>query len=374
MSYESSDPSVILASLSERLSEARRFLDLEQKSSELEELRKQAASPDLWDDPDTARTVSQKLNRYEGLFELVGGLEQSLEDAEVLIDFGDDESRAEALTELESVASELDRLELESLYFGEYDEAPAILTVYAGSGGVDAQDWAEMLLRMYQRYLTDKGFAVTVDEYTEGEEAGIKTASLTVKGDRAYGTLEAERGTHRLVRISPFDSNARRHTSFAGVDVVPDLGDDVDIEIKDDDLRIDTYRSQGAGGQHVNTTDSAVRITHIPTGVVVSCQNERSQLQNKVRAMSMLKAKLAQRAREEQHAHLQDIRGEQTEAGWGRQIRSYVLQPYQMVKDLRTDVEIGNVQGVLDGDIDPLIEGYLRWRRAQHERAQAKAG
>jgi peptide chain release factor 2 len=373
MSFETSDPTVILESLSLRLSEARRFLDLDQKASELDELRTRAASPDLWDDPDTARTVSQKLNRYESLFELVGGLEQSLEDAEVLIGFGDDESKSEAVVELESVSRELDRLELESLYFGEYDEAPAILTVYAGSGGVDAQDWAEMLLRMYQRYLTGKGFAVTVDEYTEGDEAGIKSATLSVKGDRAYGLLEAERGTHRLVRISPFDSNARRHTSFAGVDVVPDLGDDVDIDIKDDDLRIDTYRSQGAGGQHVNTTDSAVRITHIPTGIVVSCQNERSQLQNKVRAMSMLKAKLAQRAREDQQAHLQDIRGEQTEAGWGRQIRSYVLQPYQMVKDLRTDVEIGNVQGVLDGDIDPLIEGYLRWRRAQHERAQAAA-
>ena len=212
---------------------------------------------------------------------------------------------------------------------------------------------------------------MTLDEYTEGDEAGIKSATITVRGDRAYGMLESERGTHRLVRISPFDSNARRHTSFAGVDVVPELDEDIDIEIKEEDLRIDTYRSQGAGGQHVNTTDSAVRITHLATNIVVSCQNERSQLQNKARAMAMLKAKLAQRAREEQEAHLQDIRGEQTEAGWGRQIRSYVLQPYQMVKDLRTGVEIGNVQAVLDGDLDELIEGYLRWRREQHEKAQA---
>jgi peptide chain release factor 2 len=236
-----------------------------------------------------------------------------------------------------------------------------------GPAGVDAQDWAQMLARMYQRYLADRGFAVTVDEVTEGEEAGIKSITMTVTGDHAYGILEAERGVHRLVRISPFDSNARRHTSFAGVDVVPDLGDDVELEIRDDDLRIDTYRSQGAGGQHVNTTDSAVRITHLPTGIVVSCQNERSQLQNKARAMTMLKARLAQRAREEQAAHLDEIRGDQGEAAWGRQIRSYVLQPYQMVKDLRTGVEIGNVQGVLDGDLDELIEGYLHWRRARHE-------
>jgi peptide chain release factor 2 len=289
----------------------------------------------------------------------------------VLLDFGDDESRTEAGSELTRVTGELDRLELESLYFGEYDESPAIMTVYAGAGGVDAQDWAEMMVRMYQRYLTDKGFAVSVDEWTEGDEAGIKSATLTVGGDRAYGTLESERGVHRLVRISPFDSNARRQTSFAGVDVVPEVGEDADVEIKEDDLRIDTYRSQGAGGQHVNTTDSAVRITHLPTGIVVSCQNERSQLQNRAKAMAHLKAKLAERAREERQAHLQEIRGETNEAGWGRQIRSYVLQPYQMVKDLRTNHESGNIQAILDGDLDDFVESYLRWRRARHEAAVA---
>jgi len=365
------DPRETFGELQRRLVEARRFLDLEGKSAELDELREEVAAPGFWDDTNNARVVSQKLNRFESLFDLVGRLGQSLSDADVLLDFGDDESKAEAVALLGDVAAELEKLELESLYFGEYDEYPAILSVHAGAGGVDAQDWAEMLFRMYHRYLTDRGMSVTVDEVTEGEEAGIKSATMTVVGDHAYGILEGERGTHRLVRISPFDSNARRHTSFAGVDVVPDMGDEVDVEVKDDDLRIDTYRSQGAGGQHVNTTDSAVRITHLPTGIVVSCQNERSQLQNKARAMTMLKNKLAARAREEQRAQLDEIRGEQGEAAWGRQIRSYVLQPYQMVKDLRTDVEIGNIQGVLDGDLDDIVEGYLRWRRARHEVATA---
>jgi peptide chain release factor 2 len=276
----------------------------------------------------------------------------------------------EAISELGRVTKELDRLELESLFFEEHDEASAIVNVYPGAGGVDAQDWAEMMVRMYQRYLTSKGFGVNVDEWTEGDEAGIKSVTMTVTGDRAYGTMESERGVHRLVRISPFDSNARRQTSFAAVDVVPEVGDEVEVEIKDDDLRIDTYRSQGAGGQHVNTTDSAVRITHLPTGLVASCQNERSQLQNRAKAMTHLKAKLAELARQERAAQLQEIRGEQSEAGWGRQIRSYVLQPYQMVKDLRTDYETGNVSAVLDGDLDDLVESYLRWRRARHEQEQ----
>jgi peptide chain release factor 2 len=286
---------------------------------------------------------------------------------ELAAEAGDETTRGEAVDELADVSRQLDALELESLYYDEYDESNAILSVHAGAGGVDAQDWAEMLARMYQRFLTDSGFSYTVEEVTEGEEAGIKSATFTVKGDRAYGTLESERGVHRLVRISPFDSNARRHTSFAGVDVVPDLGDQAKVEIDEDDLRIDTYRSQGAGGQHVNTTDSAVRITHIPTGVVVQCQNERSQLQNKARAMAILQSRLAERARQERLEHLDELRGEQGEAAWGRQIRSYVLQPYQQVKDLRSKLEVGNVQGVLDGDLMGFVEAYLRWRRAEHE-------
>ena len=348
---------------------------MDQKTAELEDLRDQVGEPDFWSDPSRARAVSQKLNRYESIFSLVSELDTALDDAELLLEFGDADSLTEASQSLKKVASELDRLELESLYFGEYDDHDAILTVYAGAGGVDAQDWAEMLFRMYERHLSDKGYSVTRDDYTEGEEAGIKTATITVRGDRAYGNLEGERGTHRLVRISPFDSQARRHTAFAGVDVVPDIADEeMAIEINSDDLRIDTFRSQGAGGQHVNTTDSAVRITHLPTGFVASCQNERSQLQNRERAMQMLKAKLVVLARQEQAAQLDEIRGENVEAGWGRQIRSYVLQPYQMVKDLRSDVELGNVEAILNGEIDPLVEGYLRWRRAEHEKRNSSAG
>ena len=365
------DPSASTSELRKRLGEARLFLDLDGKANELDELRQQASSPDLWDDPDEARTVSRRLARYEGLFEKVDGLETKIEDAEVLLELSaeadDAESRQEAIGLLQEADSALADLELESLFFDEYDEADAILSVHAGAGGVDAQDWAEMMTRMYQRFLTDAGYSVTVEEFTEGEEAGIKSATMTVKGDRAYGTLESERGVHRLVRISPFDANARRHTSFAGVDVVPDLGEDADVEVNEEELRIDTYRSQGAGGQHVNTTDSAVRITHLPSGIVVQCQNERSQLQNKARAMAMLKARLAERARLERQEHLAEIRGEKGEAAWGRQVRSYVLQPYQMVKDLRTEHEVGNVQGVLDGDLKGFVEAYLRWRRSAHE-------
>ena len=365
------DPDAFAAELRKRLDEAREFLDLEGKSKELGELREKASSPDLWDDPDEARVVSQRLARFEGLFSKVEGLSTQIEDAEVLLELSaeadDPDSREEAIQLLIDASKSLDDLELESLFFDEYDDADAILSVHAGAGGVDAQDWAEMMARMYQRFLADSGFAVTVEEMTEGEEAGIKSATFTVKGDRAYGTLESERGVHRLVRISPFDANSRRHTSFAGVDVVPDLGDAADVEVNEEELRIDTYRSQGAGGQHVNTTDSAVRITHLPSGIVVQCQNERSQLQNKARAMAMLKARLAERARLERLAHLAEIRGEQGEAAWGRQVRSYVLQPYQMVKDLRTDHEVGNVQGVLDGDLKGFVEAYLRWRRSAFE-------
>ena len=273
-------------------------------------------------------------------------------------------------SELEEIKPQFDEveqkivdLEEESLYSSEFDDHSAVLTVNAGAGGVDAHDWAEMLLRMYTRYLDDKKMNYEIEEISSGEEAGIKSASIRVENFRAYANLESERGVHRLVRISPFDSNKRRHTSFAGVDVVPLIEDSVDLDLNDDDIRIDVYRSSGAGGQHVNTTDSAVRVTHIPSGIVVACQAERSQLQNKVRALSLLKSKLIIQEREEKMKKLDSIRGEQVEAGWGRQIRSYVMQPYQQVKDSRTNIEVGNIQSVLDGDINIFINEYLKWRR-----------
>jgi peptide chain release factor 2 len=333
-------------------------------------LREHASDPTLWEDRDRALDVTRQLSRFEGIIDRVGRLVAALDDAEELLGLADeeddDEARIEVGGELASLEDELAILERETLFFGEHDELPAILSVHAGAGGVDAADWAEMLLRMYVRFLERRGFEVEVDEVSEAEEAGIRSATITVRGERPYGTLEGERGVHRLVRISPFDSAARRHTSFAGVDVIPEVAA-TEVEIDPDDLRIDTFRSSGAGGQHVNVTDSAVRITHLPTGVVAACQAERSQLQNRNRAMALLAAKLAERARREHLEHLDEIRGEQGEAAWGRQIRSYVLQPYQMVKDLRTGLEVGNVDGVLEGDLDQFVDSYLQWRREQTE-------
>ena len=265
--------------------------------------------------------------------------------------------------QFEEIEQKIIDLEEESLYSSEFDNHSAVLTVNAGAGGVDAHDWAEMLLRMYTRYLDSIEMSYEIEEISSGEEAGIKSASIRVESFRAYANLESERGVHRLVRISPFDSNKRRHTSFAGVDVIPLIDDSDEFELNDDDIRIDVYRSSGAGGQHVNTTDSAVRVTHIPTGIVVACQAERSQLQNKVRALALLKSKLILLEKEEKLKKLDSIRGEQVEAGWGRQIRSYVLQPYQQVKDARNSIEVGNVQNVLDGDISIFIKEYLKWRR-----------
>ena len=265
--------------------------------------------------------------------------------------------------QFEDIEQKIIDLEEESLYSSEFDNHSAVLTINAGAGGVDAHDWADILFRMYTRFLDNENMDYEIEEISSGEEAGIKSVSIRVKSYRAYGLLESERGVHRLVRISPFDSNKRRHTSFAGVDVVPLIENSDEVNIKDDEIRVDVYRSSGAGGQHVNTTDSAVRITHIPTGIVVACQAERSQLQNKVRALDLLKSKITLLEREEQLKKLDDIRGEQVEAGWGRQIRSYVMQPYQQVKDARTSIEVGNIQSVLDGDISIFIKEYLKWRR-----------
>lgn len=344
--------------------------DVDRKISELEELRKRASAPDLWEDADEARKVTRQLARHEQTVDHVNSIESSLDDAETLLELGhsedDAESVAEAKAELARLEADLALLERESLFSGKYDDAPALVSIHAGAGGVDAQDWAEMLLRMYTRYLETVGFEVEVDDVLPGEEAGIKSAALTVRGDYAYGTLESERGVHRLVRISPFDAANRRHTSFAAVDVIPEV-EEAPFEINPEDLRVETMRAQGAGGQHVNTTDSAVRITHVPTNIVVTCQAERSQLQNRARAMELLYSRLAELARQQHADKLEEIRGEQNEAAWGHQIRSYVLQPYQMVKDLRTEVEIGNVDAVLNGDLGSFSDAYLEWRRRHAE-------
>jgi len=291
-----------------------------------------------------------------------------LDDARVLRqlaqDEGDDASLHEAAGEVASLEREIDSLEVVALLSGEFDDHPAIVEIHPGEGGTDSQDWAEMLLRMYLRWMERRGFKGEVIESSQGEEAGIKSATIEVDGRHAYGLLSAERGVHRLVRISPFDSAKRRHTAFASVDVTPLVEDDVDVEVRDEDLRVDTYRSSGAGGQHVNVTDSAVRITHLPTGIVVSCQNERSQMQNRAVAMRVLKSRLVARAREERENELRALKGEQRDIGFGSQIRSYVLHPYQMVKDHRSGTEIGNIQAVLDGELDALIEAELRRRAA----------
>jgi peptide chain release factor 2 len=279
---------------------------------------------------------------------------------ELAVREGDDSALEEVDEEVDRLRAEIDGLEVIALLGGEFDDHPAILEVHAGEGGTDAQDWAEMLLRMYLRWAERKGLRFGLAEVTPGDEAGVKSATVTMEGRHLYGMLAAERGVHRLVRISPYDASKRRHTSFASVDVTPEVAEEVDVDIDPDDLRVDTYRSSGAGGQHVNVTDSAVRITHLPTGIVVSCQNERSQMQNKAVAMRILKSRLVARAVEEREAELRALSGEKREIGFGSQIRSYVLHPYQLVKDHRTGVEVGNVQGVLDGDLDRFIEAELR--------------
>ena len=356
-----------------RLGEARGYLRIDELRERRAELEQIAAEPDLWGDQDRARQVTTELGRISDDLTQFDLLASGLEDARVLIEMVEEtaasgEADASLGSELTSSVNELERalgrLELQSLFQGEYDEYDAIAEVHAGAGGTDAQDWCEMMLRMYSRWAERRGFGVEVDETTEGNEAGLLSATFIVKGRFAYGLLSAERGVHRLVRMSPFDSQHRRQTSFASLEVTPfleDLADDVEIDEKD--LRIDTYRASGAGGQHINKTDSAVRLTHLPTGIVVSCQNERSQHQNKARAMQILSAKLAERARAERQAEMSALTGDRIDNAWGSQIRSYVMAPYQLVKDLRTSVETGNVDAVLDGDLDDFMEAELRRRR-----------
>ncbi|MBK5110121.1 MAG: peptide chain release factor 2 [Thermoleophilia bacterium] len=350
-----------LAAVQEHLVRLEAYLDPAALEDEIGRLEAEMQKPGFWDDQDGAAAVSaehsrtqRKLDAFRSLSSESGDLSEMAEMAET-----DQEMAVELGEQLESIESRLDALEEARLFSGTYDGGDAIVTVHAGAGGTDSQDWAEILLRMYLRWAERRGFSVEMKEASEGDEAGLKSATFMLRGENAYGLIAAERGVHRLVRISPFDSSARRHTSFAQVDVAPKVDENVDVEIDDSDLRIDTYRASGAGGQHVNKTDSAVRITHQPTGVVVQCQNERSQTQNKAVAMQMLRSKLIELEERKRAEVVNQERGEVKDVAWGSQIRSYVLHPYTMVKDHRTEFEVGDVQRVLDGDIDDFVREYL---------------
>lgn len=359
-----------LSALRRRLGEAQGYLKIDANRLRLRELEVEIGRPDLWDDQEQAKRLNAEYANVKGDIDTFDGLSRELEDAEVLHDLAremDDESQE---PEISAACSHLDGdlhvLEMRSLFTGEHDEADCIVQINAKDGGVDAQDWSEILLRMYSRWAERRGFAVEVDAISEGTEAGILSAEFTLRGRYAYGLMTAERGTHRLVRISPFDNQGRRQTSFASVQVWPVL-DDPDVEVNESDIRMEVFRASGAGGQHVNKTSSAVRLIHEPTGLVASSQEERSQLQNREKALNRLRTMIAAKVIEEREAELDRIAGRTAQVGWGSQIRSYVLQPYQMVKDLRTEVESSNVAAILDGDIDEFMEGYLRWRRRESE-------
>lgn len=335
-----------------------------QKIDKINELEQLTASDGFWEDPARGQKVMREINGLKSRVEEFQGLSSSFEDAEVLwqmgMDEGDESLEGEVSEVLEKLDEKLGQMELELLLNGPYDRANAVIALHAGAGGTEAQDWVQMLLRMYSRWADKRGFGIETLDLLPGDEAGVKSVSLLITGENAYGYLKAEKGVHRLVRISPFDASGRRHTSFASVDVLPEVEDDSEITINQDDLKIDTYRAGGAGGQHVNKTDSAVRITHLPTGTVVQCQNERSQHANRLKAMKLLHAKLLDLQLKQKEEELNAIRGEQNDIAWGSQIRSYVFQPYMLVKDHRTGVEMGNVDSVMDGNIDSFISGYLQ--------------
>ncbi|WP_143030694.1 peptide chain release factor 2 [Thalassobacillus cyri] len=353
-----------LDKMAKRLADFRGSLDAEQKKARIAELEEEMTAPNFWDDQNNAQKVINEVNGLKDMVHTLEDHEETHENLEVSYELVKEENDEELAVELEEEVKQLNKdlnqFELNMLLSEPYDKNNAILELHPGAGGTESQDWASMLLRMYTRWAERKGFKVETMDYLPGDEAGVKSVTLMIKGHNAYGYLKAEKGVHRLVRISPFDSSGRRHTSFVSCEVMPEFDDQVEIDVRTEDLKIDTYRSSGAGGQHVNTTDSAVRITHTPTNTVVTCQSERSQIKNREQAMKMLKAKLYQLEIEKQQQELDEIRGEQKEIGWGSQIRSYVFHPYSMVKDHRTNLDIGNTQGVMDGDLDPFINAYLR--------------
>ena len=351
------------------LDEIKDALDLQNKEERIIELERTMEAPGFWDDMDKAQKYMKELKNLKDSIETYNNLKSLYDDILVLIEMGEESEDAEiaeeAKSSMDEFASKVDEVKIKTLLSGEYDKYNAILKLNAGAGGTESCDWTSMLYRMYTRWAESKGFTTQVLDFLEGEEAGIKSITVQINGENAYGYLKSERGVHRLVRISPFNAAGKRQTSFASCDVMPDIEEDLDVEINDDDIRIDTYRSSGAGGQHINKTSSAIRITHLPTGIVVQCQNERSQLQNKDKAMKMLKAKLYLLKQQEEQEKKSGIRGEIKEIGWGSQMRSYVMQPYTMVKDHRTNEETGNVSSVLDGNIDQFINAYLKQNSIQ---------
>ena len=362
-----------IAALDSTLTTVERVLDVDGLRATIEKLEHEAADPNLWNDQSHAQRVTSELSHAQGELRRVEGLRSRLDDLPVLYEMAAEEegagaadALAEADAELKSLQTDIEAMEVRTLLSGEYDEREALVTIRSGAGGVDAADWAEMLMRMYIRWAEQHNFGVEVFDTSYAEEAGIKSATFAVHAPFAYGNLSVEQGTHRLVRISPFDNQNRRQTSFAEVEVLPVVETTDHIEIPETDIRVDVYRSSGPGGQSVNTTDSAVRLTHIPTGIVVTCQNEKSQLQNKVSAMRVLQAKLLERKRLEERAEMDALKGDGG-SSWGNQMRSYVLHPYQMVKDLRTEYEVGNPAAVLDGDIDGFLEAGIRWRNRKDD-------
>ena len=356
---------VKIGNYEEPLSELKESLGLDMKQERIDQLEAQMEEPNFWDDVTSSQFVMKELKQLKSVVESYETLEAERDDILTMIEMGYEEDDDELIPEIEDMIDQFvknfEELRIRTLLSGEYDKNNAIVTLHAGEGGTEACDWVSMLYRMYTRWASKKGFAVETLDYLDGEEAGIKSVTFQVNGENAYGYLKSEKGVHRLVRISPFDSSGRRHTSFASCDVMPEIDDDVEIEIRPEDIRVDTYRASGAGGQHVNKTSSAIRITHYPTGIVVQCQNERSQFSNKDMAMKMLRSKLLELKIEENMKKLAEIRGDIKENAWGSQIRSYVFMPYNLVKDLRTGEETANVSAVMDGDIDRFINAYLSW-------------